>query len=408
MTTLAEVLPAEALTATDAAGVPAALRSAAEAVVHPCSTEEVAATMRWAAASGVGVLPLASGDRVRMPAPAGRFVVLGTDRLGGFEIYEPADVTFTARAGTRMSEVADRLGAHRQWLPFDPPGQPERTLGGLVATGESGPVATGYGQLRNHVLGATVVCGDGRVLRLGGRVVKNVAGFDLLRPVVGSRGRLGVITSVCLRAFPMPTADRLFVFRADDLAGLADVAGSVRTAPIVPASVVAWAPADAAGGAALAVRLHGAASSVEAERAKLERHAGVGFEEPTDAPSLATTLRDHASAGRVRIDLSLLPSRLFEGLAVASVHLGAPASAADVYAGTARLVVDAADASVVTALRTDVETLGGALTVVSGDGIERGEAVADPSSRPSAEERELAAGLEELFDPRGVLWPCRT
>src|SRR5680860_1056589 len=105
--------------------------------------------------------------------------MLSTARMSGVEIYEPADLTLTAGAGTPLRELAEALAPHDQWLPFDPPDADGRTLGGLVAAGLSGPLAAGYGPLRNHVLGATVVCGDGRVLRLGGRVVKNVAGFDL-------------------------------------------------------------------------------------------------------------------------------------------------------------------------------------------------------------------------------------
>jgi len=143
------------------------------------STEEVADTLRWAAANDIGVLPVGSAARTAPPRRDGRFVVLSTDRLTGMEIYEPADVTLTAKGGTPLEEISDALRAHRQWLPFDPPGAAGRTLAGLVATGESGPVATGYGELRNHVLGATVVCGDGRVLRLGGRVVKDrLLGLD--------------------------------------------------------------------------------------------------------------------------------------------------------------------------------------------------------------------------------------
>jgi glycolate oxidase FAD binding subunit len=400
---LADVLPAEALADGGATGALGALAAAAEAVARPESTEEVADTLRWATAEGVGVLPVGSGERVRHGAPPGRFVVLSTDRLTGFEIYEPADVTFTARAGTRLADVNATLGAHRQWLPFDPPHVERRTLGGLVATGESGPVGTGYGELRNHVLGATVVCGDGRVIRLGGRVVKNVAGFDLLRPVVGSRGRLGVITSLCLRAFPIPAVDRVLLYRADGVAGLADVARAVRTAPILPASSYVWAPVEG-GGAALLVRLHGAAQTVDAEQASLERHAGVRFEAPTDAASLLEAARDHATEGATVVGLSLLPSRLFDGVAAASRRLGSVAIAADAYLGSARVAVAEVEPGAVESLRGDVEALGGALAVVAPRATPE---VGSLGSRPTPEELDLAAKLEHVFDPSGVLWPCR-
>ena len=180
----------------------ATLGGVPEAIVSPESTGEVSSVMSWASAEGVGVVPAGSGRRLGPRTLSGRFIVLTTDRITGIEIYEPADVTFTARAGTPVRAVDRELRVNGQWLPFDPPDILDRTLGGVVASGESGPLWMGYGEMRNHVLGMTVVTGDGRVLALGGRVVKNVAGFDLLKPMVGCVGRLAVITSVCMRAFP--------------------------------------------------------------------------------------------------------------------------------------------------------------------------------------------------------------
>jgi glycolate oxidase FAD binding subunit len=267
--------------------------------------------------------------------------------------------------------------------------------------GESGPVATGYGELRSHVLGATVVCGDGRVLRLGGRVVKNVAGFDLLRPVVGSRGRLGVITSVCLRAFPIPAEDRLLVFRAAEVGGLADVARAVRTAPVLPASSFVWAT-EAGGGAALLVRLHGARPTVEADQATLERHAGVSFEVAQQREPILATARDAVADDGLILSLSLLPSRLFEGLAAAKARLGDIAVAADAYGGSARLAARDG-AAAVEKLRDDVQALGGTLVVVSGAEPE----VRALGSRATVEELDIATRLEHVFDPEGAFWPCR-
>ena len=211
-TGLADVMPADRITTPEEdAGLLARLASAGhgrpEAVLHPTSTSEVVEVMRWATANGVGVLPIASGARLRprrAASDARRWVILRTDRLAGVEIYEAADLTLTAGAGTPMRDLDGALRANGQWAPFDPPHALERSLGGLVADATRGPLWTGYGELRNHVLGMTVVTGDGRLLRLGGRVVKNVAGFDLLKPMTGSRGALAVMTSVTVRAFPRP------------------------------------------------------------------------------------------------------------------------------------------------------------------------------------------------------------
>jgi glycolate oxidase FAD binding subunit len=164
------------------------------AVVQPASTVEVAAVMSWAAREGVGVLPTCSGERAPHVPSQRPYAVLSTKRLAGMELYEAGDLTLTAKAGTPLTVVDEAVREARQWAPFDPPHRDRRSIGGLVSCGESGPLWMGYGELRNHVLGMTVVTGDGRVLRLGGRVVKNVAGCHLRVPqgFSGARGRPSV------------------------------------------------------------------------------------------------------------------------------------------------------------------------------------------------------------------------
>jgi glycolate oxidase FAD binding subunit len=432
VTSLTDVLPAEAIARdTGATGPWPGL--APEAVVHPETTEEVAAAVAWAAAEGLGVLPVASGRRLDARPPERPYLLLRTDRLTGIEIYEPADLTLTAKAGTPLADLRTWLDAHRQWLPFDPPRVDERSLGGLVASGESGPMWMGYGELRNHVLGMTVVTGDGRTLRLGGRVVKNVAGFDLLKPMVGSRGRLAAITSVCVRTFPVPAEDRLLVLRAQRAAELCEAARAVGTAPVLPVSCVLMAPARALGaGATLLVRLHGSPPTVDADQRTLERHCGVTFERPveTDAiQAIQVEARDLASEGPVLV-VATLPSHLPEALAaVAAVTEVEGAAAgevelvADTYLGCIRVAAQAIDRSAVDALRREVERLGGSLTVHSGSPVgsvgRSARSAADGASDTvgldglrlasfsTSAQRELVAGLERVFDPGGVLWPCR-
>ncbi|HET9949353.1 MAG TPA: FAD-binding oxidoreductase [Longimicrobiales bacterium] len=404
---LADILPADALAADSLEGW-AARGRAPEAVVAPRSADEVASTLRWAAARKVGVLPIASGARFRGSPLERPYVVLSTRRLCGVESYEPADLTLTAGAGTPLSDIDALLRSRGQWLPFDPPAAPERSLGGLVARGESGPLWMGYGELRNHVLGLTAVTGDGRTLGLGGRVVKNVAGFDLLKPLVGSRGRLAVITSVCVRAFPAPAADRLLVLAGESARALAPAAHKIATAPVVPASCVLLEPAEAVGaGAALVVRLHGGPATVEADRRTLERHAGVRFDAPEGpaAERLASAARDQAAGAAVVLGLTVLPSALADALARVAEHLGRVELAADACAAAVRVAAAGADPEAVAALRDGVERLGGALSL-EGEGAD--DALLAAASRPSEAEQRLIAGLERVFDPEGVFWPCRT
>lgn len=376
----------------------ASLVSAPEAVLAPATTGEVASILAWASAEGVGVVPAGSGHRLGPTPLSGRFVVLTTGRLTGIEQYEAADLTITAAAGTKIATLDAALRAQRQWLPFDPPAAMERTTGGLVASGLSGPLATLYGALRNHVLGATVVTGDGRVLRLGGRVVKNVAGFDLLRPLVGSRGRLAVVTSVCLRTFPVPAVDRLLVLRGDRLDELVEPALAVGTAPVLPASVSVIRDAE---GPRLVVRLHGAEETVEADRRTIEGHVGRTFE-PVDASHGVAEPNGMAEAG-VTVAVTVLPSGLDN--VVTAVELArADAVAIDSYAARVRARFDALDEGRIDTLRRVAEQEGGALRVESAppgvEGLEVG-------SRPSTAEERLATKVRRAFDPKEVLWRGR-
>ena len=130
---------------------------------------------------------------------------LSTAKLSGILEYDPSEYTFTALAGTSLKEVRDALAKHGLALPFDPPlVEAGGTLGGSVAAGLSGPGRMRYGGLREFILGAKLVSGEGRIVFGGGKVVKNAAGFDIPKLVVGSLGRLGVLVELTFKVFPHP------------------------------------------------------------------------------------------------------------------------------------------------------------------------------------------------------------
>ena len=131
----------------------------------------------------------------------------------GVVSYVPGDLTLTVRAGTSLSEIERVTREHDQWLPLDPYGSNDGTIGATIATASAGPLATQFGLPRDLVLGLEFVNGRGDVVRAGGKVVKNVAGFDLSRLLTGSWGSLGVITEVTLRLYARPKADRTIVVR---------------------------------------------------------------------------------------------------------------------------------------------------------------------------------------------------
>jgi glycolate oxidase FAD binding subunit len=149
---------------------------------------------------------LDAGRPVRAEKP------LSLEGDSGVVSYVPGDLTLTVRAGTTLSEIERITGEHDQWLPLDPYGSNDGTIGATIATASAGPLSSSFGLPRDLLLGLEFVNGRGDVVRGGGKVVKNVAGFDLSRLLTGSWGTLGVITEVTLRLYARPKADRTFGF----------------------------------------------------------------------------------------------------------------------------------------------------------------------------------------------------
>jgi len=137
--------------------------------------------------------------------------------LSGISSYEPTELVVTVRAGTMLAELEAALAAHGQCLPFEPPRfLAGGTVGGMVATGLSGPARANLGSVRDHVLGVTLLNGRGEVLTFGGQVAKNVAGYDVSRLIVGSLGILGVVCEVSLKVLPVPRATATLYFECDE------------------------------------------------------------------------------------------------------------------------------------------------------------------------------------------------
>jgi glycolate oxidase FAD binding subunit len=148
----------------------------------------------------------AGGTKSAVAADAGG-AVIDLRALSGITEYTPDECVFTARAGTPLRDIAATLAAHRQYLPFDPPlVEAGATIGGTVAAGVSGAGRYRYGGVRDFIIGARLVDGEGTLVRSGGKVVKNAAGFLLHHAVVGSAGRLGVLTDLTFKVFPAPDA----------------------------------------------------------------------------------------------------------------------------------------------------------------------------------------------------------
>ncbi|HEX2265498.1 MAG TPA: FAD-binding protein, partial [Solirubrobacterales bacterium] len=177
------------------------------------------------------VLPRGGGTKPALSrAPEGTTTV-DVSELTGIVEYEPEELTFTARAGTPIGEIAGALAENGHFLPFDPPfANAGATLGGAVAAGAAGPLRYRNGGVRDFILGVRFVDGKGRVVTGGGRVVKNAAGFDLPKLMVGSAGRLGVMLELSMKVFPAPPAWATARIDVPDLDEALEVIGRLATA----------------------------------------------------------------------------------------------------------------------------------------------------------------------------------
>jgi glycolate oxidase FAD binding subunit len=168
------------------------------------------------------------------PPPA---TVLSTKLLSHPIQHFAGDLVATLPAGVTLAEANAVLARERQWLPLDPPHADRATIGGIVAANDSGPRRQQYGAPRDLIVGVEVALADGRVARAGGRVVKNVAGYDLSRLLCGSFGALGVITSATFKLVPLPAASTTLVVTPRDVAHAQDLAAAIATAPLTPTAL---------------------------------------------------------------------------------------------------------------------------------------------------------------------------
>jgi glycolate oxidase FAD binding subunit len=232
-------------------------------------------------ASGLLAAAAAAGRRIRIGED------LATDGLDRVLEHEAGDLTCTVEAGIRLSTLRDVLAAAGQRLSLDPPGDP--TIGACLAGRLSGPLSHRFGTPRDLVLGVTLVLGDGTVASSGGKVVKNVAGYDLGKLVCGSEGRLALIARVSLRLHPLPAASGTLVVETDDCPG---VVRALRSSQLDPSALDVLHPGR------VAVLFEGGERAVAAQLDAARRLVGgtVGDSEAWDE----ARERQGRSLGRVR------------------------------------------------------------------------------------------------------------
>ncbi len=248
------------------------------AVIFPGSTEDVSAVLAQASEAAVPVTPWGGGTAVGVGAsPARLGIVLNLGRMSGLLEHEPGDLTATVQAGMPLRALQTALGERGQWLSLDPPDGDVATIGGVLSANASGSRRHLYGTARDVLIGITVVCADGAVIRGGGKVVKNVAGYDIPKLFVGAYGTLGVIVEATVKLRPRADEEVLLAAR---FASLKDCALAVRQlllSDLIP-SAVDVLDGDAAGAlglsrehAVLVVGFDGLAEQVAWQRGEFER-----------------------------------------------------------------------------------------------------------------------------------------
>ncbi len=282
----------------------------------PHSVDDISVLMRDALAHHEPICIRGAGTWHDAGAPVASTRTLSLARLSGIIAYVPGDLTITAWAGTSLAELSQMTAAHGQWLGLDPAGDRMGTIGATIATASAGPLAHAFGTPRDLVLGLDAVTGYGDVVRPGGRVVKNVAGFDLVRLFTGSWGTLGAIVSATLRLRALPVHDVTLSVAIDDPATLASLIDSLRRNTV---SLLACEWLDGAtaltngvttGADAIVLRLGGNDAFVRGQRAVLDAIATCHPCDPAIWGVIAALDRDATAVVRLSGAVSTLPTRI--------------------------------------------------------------------------------------------------
>jgi glycolate oxidase FAD binding subunit len=335
----------------------------ARAAAFPQNLEELSEMLKFAARERLSVIPAGAGTWLEMGnRPVRAHLILSTSRLNRVVEYEPADLTATLEAGVTLDSFNAAAAEHRQFIPLDPFGDGRATIGAVIATASAGPLRAAYGTPRDWVIGMRVVHPDGRVTKAGGKVVKNVAGYDLCKLYAGSFGTLGVIAELSFKLRALPPEERTLVFYASGAATLCELAAKVAASDVQPSAMELLSAKSGAsrveiadsgdGDYALALRFFDEAETVAWQTAEAVK-VGAGYKHtmlsPAEAAGFWQAYRDSETSPEwdFILRLSALPADL--GAVMNDV--------ASVFPESPRLMLRAHAANGVVRLHASMETL---------------------------------------------------
>jgi glycolate oxidase FAD binding subunit len=389
-------------------------------IAEPGTAEDLARCLRWARGAGLKVTPRGGGTKMGWGnPPAACDLVLSTARLDRVNEHAWADMTVIAEAGCRVADLQKALAEHGQHLALDPLWPERATIGGILSTNDSGTLRLRYGSLRDLIIGITVALPDGTLARSGGKVVKNVAGYDLAKLFTGALGTLGVIVQAIFRLHPLPRETRNLTFSGTP-AALNQLLLSILASRLTPIGLQLRA---APGGAQLDIRFAGTAAGIHAQIEQVDqlRQLAAPVSAPSDAPVDIWTshqaIWDGAAPAPRRLvaRLSVLPARIAAVCALIERSAAARSLAwqmvvQGVGAGYVRLEGDEpALRATLLALREELagtgetEPRGTIVALGCPLAVKRGLDVWGPAS----DAQPVMVRIKQRFDPDGTLSPGR-
>jgi glycolate oxidase FAD binding subunit len=398
--------------------------------LEPRDAKDVEAAVQWALAGGKALEVVGHGSKRAIGRPAQTDLTLDLSGLSGVTLYEPEELVLSARAGTPLAEIEALVAAKGQQLAFEPMdygpvlgGEGGRgTIGGALAANLSGPRRIKAGAARDHFLGLSAVSGRGESFKSGGRVVKNVTGYDLCKLMAGSWGTLAAMTEVTIKVLPAPETEETILVRGLDLtravAAMTAAMGSpcdVSGAAHLPAGAAARIPGEVAGagGAVTAFRLEGFVPSVAHRKgvlaALMKPFGDVATVGTAVSRALWRAIRDvtpfaASRDARPLWRLSTAPARGAE-LGAMIDRLGAAEMLLDWAGGLIWVALAASDDAGATLVRRAVAAAGGHATLIRAGAALR--AAAEVFAPQDAAVAALTKRVKESFDPKGVLNPGR-
>lgn len=393
--------------------------------LKPTDTKQVEEAVHWAVAHGKAMELLGHGSKRALGRPCQTDMTLDLSALTGVRLYEPAELVLSARAGTPLSEIEALLEKNNQQLDFEPmdygpllgheAGQ--GTLGGAIATNLSGPRRLKAGAARDHFLGVTAVTGRAETIKSGGRVVKNVTGYDMCKVLAGSWGTLAAMTDITIKVLPKPETEATVIVEGLDderaCAAMSAAMGSscdVSGAAHLPDHVASYFDGLPRPEAATVLRLEGVAPSVahrkETLAALMKPFGPVALLDEVQSKALWKSVREvrpfAVSQERPLWRISTAPG---QGHAVAAAITPAAQMYYDWAGGLIWVAMPFADEPDAGSIRRAVAELGGHATLVRAPAALR--ASVDVFEPQGAGLRALSKRVKDGFDPKGVLNPGR-